>query len=47
VSRFWHLIQFCAYWFALSVIACVIILAALPMAVFGFVAEKIHRGNRL
>jgi hypothetical protein len=45
-SRLWHLFTFCAYWFALTVMACVILLVALPMALGGFVAEKIHRGDR-
>jgi hypothetical protein len=36
-----HILKLAVYWFALSVIACVILLAALPIALGGWAAERV------
>ena len=47
MSRTIALLQLAACWFALSVLACVFVLGAVPWAIYGWAAERIHRDKRM
>jgi hypothetical protein len=41
MNRLIHILSFASYWAALIVLAIFVVLAAVPLAIYGFIEERI------